>query len=70
LPWVWLSQIILAVADRFCKKTRRSVSTKLIPGRSKFLSPSDIPGSFLLEKKDGGKMTCMASDTDHLIYEA
>jgi hypothetical protein len=33
LPWVWLSQIILAVADRFRKMTRRSVYL------AKFLSP-------------------------------
>jgi hypothetical protein len=34
LPWVWLSQIMLAVAVDFAsKRTRRNVSTKLIPGR-------------------------------------
>jgi hypothetical protein len=33
-PWIWLSQIDLAVAvDSASKWTRRNVSTKLIPGR-------------------------------------
>jgi hypothetical protein len=61
----------LAVAiDSASKRTRRNVSTKLIPGGSKFLSPSDILGYFLLEKKGGGKITCIANDVGPLTDEA
>ena len=49
----------MAVADRFCKQENKKkcvneVASYLADG-SKFLSPSDILGSSLFEKKDGGK---------------
>jgi hypothetical protein len=56
----------LAVADQFCKQEDKKKRVNEVDtwqvGGSKFLSPSDILGCFLLlEKGDGGGITCIAN---------
>jgi hypothetical protein len=69
-PGVWLSQIVLAVADRFCKMTRRNVSTKLIPGRYSSAKRHPRVFSVMHRKKDGEvrRQQAVHGEVTHLAH--